>query len=139
MSVQEGIAPIALRRQDASKYLFDKHGIVRSTSTLAGYACAGVGPAYIKIGKIPLYRPADLDAWAESITSEKVNNTAEAGMRPVTKFVRHRMTQAIVAAYREHKEEITDEWPRDVPVQLLVKFNILDLMALDRLIEREEA
>jgi len=63
-----------MRREPASRYLSDIWGIDRAPSTLAKLACIGGGPKYSKAGRIPLYKPEDLDAWARSL----VGQTAEA-------------------------------------------------------------
>lgn len=56
-----------LRRSSASRYLSAVWGIDRAPTTLAKLACVGGGPAYLKAGRAPLYRPEDLDAWARRL------------------------------------------------------------------------
>ena len=34
--------------------------------TLADWRCKGIGPAYIKVGRLVRYRQSDLDAWLQS-------------------------------------------------------------------------
>jgi hypothetical protein len=63
-----------MRRQPASRYLSSVWGIDRAPSTLAKLACIGGGPRFVKAGRIPLYKPEDLDAWARNLVGE----TAEA-------------------------------------------------------------
>jgi hypothetical protein len=66
-----------LRRAGASAYLRDTHGIERAPSTLAKLAVMGGGPPFRKAGRVPLYAPLDLDAWAASITSAPMRSTSE--------------------------------------------------------------
>jgi len=64
-------------RKDASAYLREEWGIIRTAKTLAKYATVGGGPPYRKDGKQALYDPADLDAYAASTLSPLVTSTAE--------------------------------------------------------------
>lgn len=66
-----------LRRDEAAEYLFERHGIRRSVGTLAKLAVIGGSPVFRKCGRVPLYLPDDLDAWAESLMSPRVRNTTE--------------------------------------------------------------
>ena len=66
-----------LRRVEASKYLLEIHGIERKPATLAKYATMGGGPDFQKAGRVPLYTPAGLDAWADSMLSAMVSSTSE--------------------------------------------------------------
>jgi hypothetical protein len=59
-----------MRRGAASGYLSNVWGIDRAPSTLAKLACIGGGPKFSKAGRIPLYRPEDLDAWARNLVGE---------------------------------------------------------------------
>ena len=73
-----------LLRKEASKYLFEMHGIRRTPGTLAKLACIGGGPIYRKAGRSPLYEPSQLDQWAFDITSGPLRSTsqlAETGSR----------------------------------------------------------
>ena len=71
------ITPVRrLRRAEASRYLQATHGVVRAPSTLAKLACLGGGPLFVKFGHVPLYDPADLDAWVRSRTSSPLANTS---------------------------------------------------------------
>jgi hypothetical protein len=54
-----------LRREQAANYLAAKYGF-GSKRTLAKLACVGGGPLFHKSGRLALYRPTDLDAWALS-------------------------------------------------------------------------
>ena len=65
------------RRDEASAYLRDTHGVQRAPGTLAKYAVVGGGPPFRKAGRTPLYTPNDLDAWVDSILSPLVSNTSE--------------------------------------------------------------
>lgn len=66
-----------LRRSGASNYLDEVHGIQRTVGTLAKLAVEGGGPPFRRDGRIPLYDPDDLDAWAESILTPPAASTAE--------------------------------------------------------------
>ncbi len=66
-----------LRRKDAAAYLKERYGFC-SFRTLAKLACFGGGPIFRKAGKIVLYEPADLDAWALAQMSPPVSSTSEA-------------------------------------------------------------
>jgi|SRR5262249_49279445 len=67
-----------LRRKAASDYLRETHGLERAASTLAKLAVIGGGPIFRRAGRIPLYSPEDLDAWAESLLSAPMRSTSEA-------------------------------------------------------------
>jgi len=58
-----------LRRHEVSAYLKERHGITRSTESLAVEACKGSGPKYMRIGRLTFYDPADVDAWVGAITT----------------------------------------------------------------------
>jgi hypothetical protein len=45
---------------------------------LAKLACVGGGPLFYKMGKWPLYDPADLDAWARERLGQPIPNTSAA-------------------------------------------------------------
>ena len=66
-----------LRRSEASEYLAERWGISRVPSTLARLACEGGGPQFERVGKIPYYRPDDLDDWVRSLLSEPLITTKE--------------------------------------------------------------
>ena len=66
-----------LRRRAAAEYLRSRWGIPCSEKTMAKLACVGGGPVYRLCGKIPLYSPADLDAFAESKIGKPVRSTSE--------------------------------------------------------------
>lgn len=65
-----------LRREQAAAYLQERYGAY-TTETLAKLATIGGGPPFVKFGRFPLYRPEDLQAWAESRMSQKVRTTSE--------------------------------------------------------------
>lgn len=66
-----------LRRKEASAYLFERYGIERKTGTLAKLAVVGGGPAFHKVGRVPLYLRPDLDAWAMSQIGPKQRSTSD--------------------------------------------------------------
>lgn len=65
-----------LRRKAASEYLLHRHGIQRTVGTLAKLAVIGGGPRFVRFGQVPLYEPADLDAWVAERISGKLANTS---------------------------------------------------------------
>ena len=65
-----------LRRSEVPAYLIEKHGIPIAVATLNKLASIGGGPTMQYAGRIPLYRPEDLDAWAEQRLSVPVASTA---------------------------------------------------------------
>jgi hypothetical protein len=67
------------RRAAASVYLKEKHGIDRTSGTLAKYAVIGGGPRYQLAGRIPLYPENELDSWAASILSPLKSSTSDNG------------------------------------------------------------
>lgn len=66
-----------LRRTEVPAYMMNKHGIPVAVATLNKLASIGGGPAMQYAGRIPLYRPEDLDAWAAERLSKPVRSTAE--------------------------------------------------------------
>ena len=66
-----------LRRADAANYVENRHGVPCAARTLAKLATLGGGPVIHYFGKVPLYRPDDLDAWVQSRISGPVASTAE--------------------------------------------------------------
>jgi hypothetical protein len=69
--------PRYLRRRQAAEYLRTECGIPCTEKTLAKLACVGGGPIYRICGRVPLYAPADLDAYAQVKISAPVRSTAE--------------------------------------------------------------
>ncbi|MEY4249017.1 MAG: hypothetical protein RJA87_650 [Pseudomonadota bacterium] len=74
-------APRPMRRAEASKYLFEQHGIMRAPATLAKLACIGGGPRFQTAGRFPLYRQQELDLWAASILSPLKSSTTDSGQK----------------------------------------------------------
>ena len=68
-----------LRRVSAAAYLEDQHGQRASVQTLARRAVEGSGPLYRLSGRFPLYRIADLDAWAAARLSAPRRSTSDQG------------------------------------------------------------
>lgn len=66
-----------MRRTEVPAYMLDKHGIPVALATLNKLASIGGGPAMQYAGRIPLYRPEDLDAWAAERLSKPVRSTSE--------------------------------------------------------------
>jgi hypothetical protein len=64
-----------LRRKDAAEYLLSKYGF-GAERTLAKLACVGGGPLFRKAGKLVVYLPSDLDAWALSRLGPPRRSTA---------------------------------------------------------------
>lgn len=65
-----------MRRKQAAEYLQAQYGAF-TAQTLAKLACVGGGPVFQKMGRMVLYKPADLDAWATARMSAPVASTAE--------------------------------------------------------------
>jgi hypothetical protein len=65
-----------LRRAAASAYLRETWGIGRAPATLAKLAVVGGGPRFRRAGRVPLYAPADLNAWAAALLGEPVASTS---------------------------------------------------------------
>lgn len=73
-----------LRRSEVPAYMLEKHGIPVALATLNKLATIGGGPKMQYAGRIPLYTPQALDAWAASRLSKPVGSTSE---RPAEKAV----------------------------------------------------
>ena len=69
-----------LRRNQAADYLQSQYGAF-TAQTLAKLACVGGGPVFHKMGRMVLYKPTDLDAWAAGKMSAPVTSTAELAAR----------------------------------------------------------
>lgn len=65
-----------MRRSEVPAYLMKKYGIPIALKTLNKLASTGGGPVMQYVGRVPLYRPEDLDAWAEQRLSAPVDSTA---------------------------------------------------------------
>lgn len=66
-----------LRRSEVPAYMMERHGIPVALATLNKLASIGGGPAMQYAGRVPLYTPAALDAWAAARLSKPVGSTAE--------------------------------------------------------------
>lgn len=66
-----------LRRSEVPAYMLETHGIPIALATLNKLATIGGGPAMQYAGRIPLYTPEALDAWAAARLSKPVGSTAE--------------------------------------------------------------
>jgi hypothetical protein len=67
-----------LDRKQAAQFLTDR-GYRTAAATLAKLACIGGGPTFQSFGRKPLYREADLLAWAEEKTSGPRRSTSDPG------------------------------------------------------------
>ena len=68
---------VFLRRKEASAYLRQKFGLERAPSTLAKLAVIGGGPPFRLLNRVPVYDPADLDGWVNSMLSARMRSTSE--------------------------------------------------------------
>lgn len=75
--------PKILRRAAASDYILSTWGVSYKPATLAKLATLGGGPAFIHIGRWPVYSAADLDHWIKSKASAKKSSTSDFGGSPV--------------------------------------------------------
>jgi hypothetical protein len=69
-----------LDRKQAAQFLTER-GYRTAHATLAKLACVGGGPTFHSFGRKPLYREADLLAWAEGRTSGPRRSTSDLGYR----------------------------------------------------------
>jgi len=67
-----------LRRRQAADFL-SAHGFRTAPETLAKVACIGGGPMFESFGRKPLYREADLLAWARARTTGPRQSTRDPG------------------------------------------------------------
>ncbi|HXP74281.1 MAG TPA: DNA-binding protein [Stellaceae bacterium] len=65
-----------LSRREASDYLKSR-GLPVAVATLNKLACVGGGPVFQSFGRLPRYRPADLDAWAAARLSKPRRSTSD--------------------------------------------------------------
>jgi hypothetical protein len=77
------ILPKFLTRRAAAEYVQKTWGLPCSPKTLAKYAVIGGGPIFQKAGRVPLYRPTNLDDWAENKIGEPVRSTSELSAFPI--------------------------------------------------------
>jgi hypothetical protein len=68
-----------LRRWEASEYMEFAHGLTIAPATLAKLASVGGGPAFHRVGRIPLYPRDELNRWAAAKLGRIVMSTSEAG------------------------------------------------------------
>jgi hypothetical protein len=66
-----------LRRADAAVYVSERYGFPCSRQWLAKLAVIGGGPVFRKAGRFPIYKAADLDAWAQSRIGPAQTSTSE--------------------------------------------------------------
>jgi hypothetical protein len=104
---------VRLRRNEASTYLQTEYGISRTPATLTTLASRGGGPKFEYVGKIPTYRPAELDAWARSILSgpwsraaDRPDRNREAEHEHDVQDTRHRMT--VLAKYEAARQALAE-------------------------------
>lgn len=69
-----------LDRKQAAQFLTER-GYRTAHATLAKLACVGGGPTFHSFGRKPLYREADLIAWAEAKTTGPRRSTSDPGHR----------------------------------------------------------
>jgi hypothetical protein len=69
-----------LGRKEAAQFLTDR-GYKTAPATLAKLACLGGGPTFESFGRRPLYREADLLAWAQGKTTGPRRSTSDPGAR----------------------------------------------------------
>jgi lysozyme family protein len=69
-----------LDRQQAAAYLTTR-GYRTAPATLAKLASMGGGPTFESFGRKPLYREADLLAWAQARTTGPRQSTCDPGAR----------------------------------------------------------
>ena len=67
-----------LDRKEAAQFL-TAHGYRTAPATLAKLACIGGGPAFESFGRRPLYREADLLAWAQARSTGLRRSTSDPG------------------------------------------------------------
>jgi hypothetical protein len=67
-----------LDRKEAAQFLTSR-GFKTAPATLAKLACLGGGPVFESFGRRPLYREADLLAWAQARTTGPRRSTSDPG------------------------------------------------------------
>jgi len=67
-----------LDRKEAAQFLTSR-GFKTAPATLAKLACIGGGPPFESFGRRPLYREADLLAWAQARTTGQRRSTSDPG------------------------------------------------------------
>ncbi|MBI0435425.1 DNA-binding protein [Roseomonas sp. KE0001] len=66
-------------RQEATLYLYQKHGLKVAVGTLAKLVTTGGGPRYFKMGRSPLYPKQELDRWALEKLGKLRTSSSDAG------------------------------------------------------------
>jgi hypothetical protein len=69
--------PARMRRNVASEYLREVHGVSLSPATLAKLAVIGGGPRFRRDGRFPLYDPPELDTYAVARLGPLCSSTSE--------------------------------------------------------------
>jgi hypothetical protein len=69
-----------LGRKEAAQFLTER-GYRTAPATLAKLACIGGGPPFESFGRRPLYRAADLLAWAQARTTGLRRSTSDPGTK----------------------------------------------------------
>jgi hypothetical protein len=72
-----------LRRAQAATYIKSRWGIPGSHAYLHKLASIGGGPEFHRAGRWPLYREADLDAWAQSRITGPVRKASDCADKPM--------------------------------------------------------
>ena len=67
-----------LRRKEAAAFVRERFGLPCQPTTLSKLATVGGGPVYRKMGRIPLYRPSDLAAWAATRVGRPMRSSSVA-------------------------------------------------------------
>src|ERR1700739_4312057 len=70
-----------LDRRQAAAFLTAR-GYRTAPATLAKLACIGGGPTFESFGRKPLYREAELLAWAKAKTTGPRRSTSDPGAKP---------------------------------------------------------
>ena len=71
--------PNRMRRQEASHYLHERHGIRLAHSTLAKLAVVGGGPPFRLDGRFPVYDREALDTYASERLGPLRRSTSDVG------------------------------------------------------------
>lgn len=66
-----------LRRSEAAAYVANHYGFPCSRQWLAKLAVIGDGPVFRKAGRYPIYRPEDLDRWAQARIGPAQRSTSD--------------------------------------------------------------
>jgi hypothetical protein len=66
-----------MRRAPAAEYIREKWGIPCAPKTLANWFVYGGGPPVRKAGRIPLYDPAAIDAWAAALLTPPLKSSSD--------------------------------------------------------------